>query len=107
MESPVIRFSENVCPIFGSYIHNNQTIQKFKSGFRIKTGKLVPMGAEASGHLLGWSYDEMFREDYTYVEGLEDLDKCNSMNHYRAYWYYVTTLMGNKLLYGKCQQFIQ
>ena len=99
----MIRFSASGCPIFGSYILDNQTIWKFESGFRLKSGKLVPMGTEASGHFLDCSYDGMFREDYTYVEWLEDLDKWNSMNHYRAYGYYVTNSKGNRLLHGQCR----
>ncbi|MBS3847609.1 YHYH protein [Devosia sp. BSSL-BM10] len=80
--SPVIGFSADGFPIFGSYISDNGTIRAATTSYRLKTG-------ERSGGP-GGTHDGTFIDDWEYVEGLGDLDACNGMVQDGVYGYVVT-----------------
>lgn len=80
--SPVIGFAADGFPIFGSYIADGGTLRKAKSSYRLKTGTR-PGGP-------GGTYDGTFVDDWEYVEGYGDLDRCNGMTQDGVYGYVVT-----------------
>lgn len=80
--SPVIGFAADGFPIFGSYIADGGTIRKAKSSYRLKSGTR-PGGP-------GGTYDGTFVDDWEYVEGYGDLDRCNGMTQDGVYGYVVT-----------------
>ncbi len=80
--SPVIGFAADGFPIFGNYINDGGTIRKAKSSYRLKSG------ARAGGP--GGTHDGTFIDDWEYVEGSGDLDRCNGMVQDGVYGYVVT-----------------
>jgi len=83
--SPVIGFAADGFPIFGSNFDDQGVIRKAQSSYRLKSG-VRPSGLGEPGG----SYDGAYRDDYEYVEGLGDLDKCNGMTINGVYGYYIT-----------------
>ncbi len=83
--SPVIGFAADGFPIFGSNFDDQGVIRKAQSSYRLKSG-VRPSGVGEPGG----SYDGAYRDDYEYVEGLGDLDKCNGMTINGVYGYYIT-----------------
>jgi arylsulfatase A-like enzyme len=91
--SPVIGFAADGYPIYGSYIDDtliagNQGIRKATSSYRLKEG--ARLNTDGSVADPGGSYDGAFRDDYEYVSGLGDLDRCNGMMIGGQYGYYIT-----------------
>ncbi|RUS60418.1 YHYH protein [Pseudorhodobacter sp. E13] len=80
--SPVIGFAADGFPIFGSYIADGGRLRKATTSYRLKSGTR-PGGP-------GGSYDGTFVDDWVYVEGLGDLDRCNGMVQDGVYGYVVT-----------------
>ncbi len=80
--SPVIGFAADGFPIFGSYINDNGTIRKATTSYRLKSGN------RAGGP--GGAHDGTFIDDWEYVEGSGDLDRCNGMVQDGVYGYVVT-----------------
>ena len=80
--SPVIGFAADGFPIFGSYILDGHQIRKASPSYRLKSG-------QRDGGPAG-SYDGTFVDDWEYVEGLGDLDRCNGMVQDGVYGYVVT-----------------
>lgn len=80
--SPIIGFAADGFPIFGSYINDGGEIRKAKPSYQLKSG-------ERSGGP-GGTYDGTFIDDWEYVEGSGDLDKCNGMMQDGIYGYVVT-----------------
>ncbi len=85
--SPVIGFAADGFPIYGSYFKDGQgAVREALSSYRLKSGARVAMNSVNPGG----SYDGQYRDDYEYVEGLGDLDRCNGMTVEGIYGYYVT-----------------
>ncbi|WP_085639850.1 YHYH protein [Marivita geojedonensis] len=80
--SPVIGFAADGFPIFGIYIDDGGTIRKATSSYRLKIGTR-PGGP-------GGTYDGTFVDDWEYVDGYGDLDRCNGMTQDGVYGYVVT-----------------
>jgi len=91
--SPVIGFSADGFPIFGSYFDDNGTIRKALASYTLKSGAR-PSGVnepgEAGGPFAGDNYDGRFRDDYEYAPSTGDLDECNGMTVNGVYGYFVT-----------------
>ncbi|MEP6017222.1 MAG: YHYH protein [Paracoccaceae bacterium] len=83
--SPVIGFAADGFPIFGSYIEDTGTIRAATTSYRLKSGTR-PDGDEGPGGV----YDGTYVDDWEFVEGLGDLDQCNSMYKNGVYGYVVT-----------------
>ncbi len=83
--SPVVGFAADGFPILGSYFDANGVIRKATSSYRLKAGSR-PTGAGNPGG----TYDGTYRDDYEYVAGLGDLDRCNGMTVNGQYGYYIT-----------------
>jgi len=81
----VVGFAADGFPIFSSYVSDEGSIKKVKSSYRLKSG-LRPTGEGNPGG----TYDGTFRDDYEYVEGQGDLDRCNGMQINGVYGYYIT-----------------
>lgn len=86
VESPVIGFSADGFPIFGSYFNDSGIIRKATSSYQLKQGDRT----EVNGINPGGSYDGTFVDDYEYISDLGDLDECNGMSINGSYGYYVT-----------------
>jgi len=84
-DSPVVGFSADGFPIFGSNFDDQGTVRKALSSYRLKSGNR-PSGVGEPGDV----YDGTFRDDYEYVEGAGDLDECNGMLVNGVYGYYIT-----------------
>ena len=84
-ESPVVGFAADGFPIFGSYFNDSGVVRKAESSYRLKSGTR-PAGTGNPGG----SYDGTYRDDYEYVEGLNDLDECNGMMVDGVYGYFIT-----------------
>jgi hypothetical protein len=69
--SPVIGFAADGFPIFGSYIEANGTIRPATTSYRLKSGTR-PSGP-------GGKYDGTFIDDWEFVAGSGDLDRCKGM----------------------------
>lgn len=80
--SPVIGFAADGFPIFGSYISDGGTIRRATTSYRLKAGTR-PAGP-------GGTYDGTFVDDWDYVAGSGDLDRCNGMVQDGVYGYVVT-----------------
>ena len=70
----LVGYAADGYPIYGRYDHDDprsatSPVRPMTSSYRLKAG------ARPSGP--GGSYDGMFVEDYEYVAGLGDLDRCN------------------------------
>ncbi|HZI09171.1 MAG TPA: YHYH protein [Myxococcus sp.] len=89
-QSPLIGFAADGFPIFGPYIRDPASgrIRKVKSSYVRKPG--WRQEAREQGAFPGGRYDGSFRDDYEFVKGSGDLDKCNGMTHEGVYGYYVT-----------------
>lgn len=83
--SPVVGFAADGFPIFGSWFDSGSGIRKATSSYRLKSGSR-PSGAGNPGG----TYDGTYRDDWEYVQGLGDLDRCNGMTVNGVYAYYVT-----------------
>lgn len=83
--SPVVGFAADGFPIFGSWFDSGSGIRKATSSYRLKSGAR-PTGAGNPGG----TYDGTYRDDWEYVQGLGDLDRCNGMTVNGVYGYYVT-----------------
>lgn len=71
MPSPVIGFAADGFPIFGSYIADGNKIRLATTSYKLKSG------TRSGGP--GGDHDGTFTDDWEYVQGLGDLDKCNGM----------------------------
>lgn len=83
--SPVVGFAADGFPIYGSWFDAGSGIRKATSSYRLKSGNR-PTGAGNPGG----TYDGTYRDDYEFVQGLGDLDRCNGMTVNGVYGYYVT-----------------
>jgi len=84
--SPVIGFAADGFPVRGSYVRNGDTVRKVTSSYALKSGtRQASRGIDPGG-----AFDGTFVDDYEYVAGSGDLDKCNGMTINGAYGYYVT-----------------
>ena len=52
--------------------------------------KIFDFELEANYDFLSRNYDGMYKEDYQYIKGLEDLDECNGMVYDGTNGYCVT-----------------
>ncbi|MDX8390625.1 MAG: YHYH protein [Mariprofundaceae bacterium] len=84
--SPVIGFSADGFPIFGSYFDDSGSIRKALSSYQLKSGSRNAI----DGINPGGSYDGTYRDDYEFVLGAGDLDECNGMTVNGSYAYYIT-----------------
>lgn len=80
--SPVIGFAADGFPIFGSYISDGGNIRLATTSYRLKSGQRN--GGPGGPH------DGTFIDDWEFVEGLGDLDRCNGMVQDGVYGYVVT-----------------
>lgn len=80
--SPVVGFAADGFPIFGSFINDNGKIRRANTSYRLKSG------TRRGGP--GGKYDGTFIDDWEYVAGSGDLDRCNGMKQNGVYGYVVT-----------------
>lgn len=90
VESPVIGFSRDGFPVFGSYIIDAGTVRKVTSSYVLKTGTRTAVTYDGTTYDPGGTYDGTYTSDYEYSEGAGDLDECNGMTVDGVYGYYVT-----------------
>lgn len=83
--SPVIGFAADGFPVFGSYFNDGGSVRKALSSYQLKTGARPTNVGDPGG-----SYDDTYRDDYEYINGLGDLDECKGMTVNSVYGYYVT-----------------
>jgi hypothetical protein len=86
--SPVIGFAADGFPIYGPYIEENGVVRRVRSSYSLRVGPRQHQKNQA--YFPGGVYDGTFRDDYEYIEGSGDLDKCNGMLRNGQYAYYVT-----------------
>lgn len=72
--SPIIGWAADGFPIYARYGFKDgkQTVTDMHSSWRLKTGNRPSGNGDPGG-----TYDGTFTADYTFVEGLGDLDECN------------------------------
>ena len=94
-DSPVIGFARDGFPIFGPcFTDADGTVRAAQSSFQLKTGVREDVEDYLTPYRVGGvasdEYNGQFINDFEFVDGSGDLDRCNGMEVDDQYGYYIT-----------------